>query len=87
MASSHSASVGLASRTKVVKMSDERSHDALESRVVAFGQAPDHGLSNAPLIEFAHVYSRSVPERRFQGFSTRLTGTCCSTCDSPPTIA
>jgi hypothetical protein len=35
-------------------MSDQRSHDALESRVIAFGEAPDDGRSYALLIELAH---------------------------------
>ena len=40
---------------EVVKMRDQRGHDALESRIVAFGQALDHRLRDALLVELAHV--------------------------------
>jgi hypothetical protein len=35
-------------------MSDQRSHDALEACIVAFGEAPDDSLSNTLLVKFAH---------------------------------
>ena len=56
---------------EIVKMRDQRSHDALEPWVVTLGEARDHSLGNALLIELAH----------------RFTGRYCSRCDRPPSSA
>jgi len=44
---------------EIVKVSDQGRHHVLESRVIAFGEPGNYGLSNRFLVELAHcLYPR-----------------------------